>query len=287
MKRIVVAWAVIYSVVLCVPQWVRAQETLVSGHVTGVLPLEPLSDLWTKAKPVTLPLAGQMITTPLHINPAVTSATVRSLNNGEEIAFLVSWRDATANRFLSLQEFSDAVAAQIPYTPSNSVPLTMGGPGQRVLILHWTAARQEDIDHGYFDTSKAEPNYTYDWYPHAKPPYKYPQDWTNQYALNYIGGEKVLRKNTLPTPVREVVAEGYGSSTWKDVQGADGKGIHQDDHWYVVMKRKFAEENTSNPEWGPGKSTFVTFAVWDGAKGERGARKSLRYAWIPLKIVER
>ncbi|MDQ7083363.1 MAG: hypothetical protein Q9N34_10830 [Aquificota bacterium] len=54
--------------------------------------------------------------------------------------------------------------------------------------------------------------------------------------------------------------------------------------WYVVIKRRFVVENSSNPEWGPGKTTYVTFAVWDGRSGHRGARKVLSYQWIKLKI---
>ncbi|MFQ5989653.1 MAG: ethylbenzene dehydrogenase-related protein [Candidatus Methylomirabilales bacterium] len=261
-----------------------AQEALVSKFISGNIPLDPQSKAWRQAKPLEVTLAGQNITTPMNLDPSVKSITVKSLTNKKEIAFLLVWKDATENRFHSVGDFSDAVAVQIPYTPSDEVPYIMGGPGKRVLILHWAAFRQENIDHGYYDTAKAKPNYTYDWYPHAKAPYKYPVDWHNPYALNYIGGEKVFRKNTIKTPVREVIAEGFGSSTWKDIQGAEGKGVHKNGQWSVVLKRRFVEENTSNPQWGKGQSTFITFAVWDGAKNERGARKSLRHGWIPLRI---
>lgn len=278
-------WPLVVTMVLAVPA--LAQEALVSKFISGEIPLDPLSNIWKQAQPVTVDLHGQIITTPMNHNPSVKSLTMKSLSTETEIAFLLVWKDGTQNWFHSLEEFSDAVAVQIPYTPSDKVPITMGGPGQRVLILHWSAFRQENIDHGYYDTAKAEPNYTYDWYPHAKPPYKYPQDWNNPYALNYIGGEKVFRKNTMETPVREVVAEGFGSSTWKDIQGAQGKGIYKNGTWSVVIKRKFLEENTSNPEWGPGGATFVAVAVWDGSNNERGARKSLEFAWTPLKIKEK
>ncbi|MFQ5883152.1 MAG: ethylbenzene dehydrogenase-related protein [Candidatus Methylomirabilales bacterium] len=278
-------WSLLATLVLAIPS--IAQEALVSRYLPGKIPLNPLSKVWKKAQPLTVPLAGQTISTPMNVNPSVSSLTVKSVNNGREIAVLLVWEDSTENRFHSLGEFSDAVAVQIPYTPSDEVPYIMGGPGKRVLILHWAAFRQENIDHGYYDTAKAKPNYTYDWYPHAKAPYKYPADWHNPYALNYIGGEKVFRKNTLKTPVREVVAEGFGSSTWKDIQGAEGKGVYRKGRWSVMIKRKFVEQNTSNPEWGAGKTTFVTFAVWDGANNERGARKSLRHGWIPLNIEEK
>ncbi len=259
-----------------------AQE-LVSKKVQEV-PLDPFSKVWDTAQAIEVPLSGQAVTTPMELKPSVTKITVKSVNDGKYIAFLLVWEDKTKDSFHLVGRFSDAVAVQIPYKPTTDVPITMGDKDHRVLILHWTAARQENIDHGYSDVVKVYPNFVYDWYPHAIPPYIYPKDWANQYALNYIGGEKVFRKNTLKTPVREVVAEGFGSSTWKDIQGAEGKGVYKDGKWYVVIKRAFVEESTSNPDWGPGKETYVTFAVWDGSNGEVGARKSLSYSWIPLKI---
>ncbi len=259
-------------------------ETLVSKRIKGEIPLDPFAKVWEKAKGVTVPLAGQTVTKPMETSLPVSSITVKSLNNGKEIAFLLIWEDKTEDRFHLINTFSDAVAVQVPYRPSSEVPVTMGGEKDRVLILHWTAFRQENLEKGYSDVEKIHPNYAYDWYPHAKPPYRYPEDWANQYALAYIGGEKVFRKNTFKTPVREVVAEGFGSSTWKDVQTAQGKGVYRNGKWYVVIKRDFVVENSSNPDWGPGKTTYVTFAVWDGSSGHRGARKVLSYQWIKLKI---
>jgi DMSO reductase family type II enzyme heme b subunit len=127
-------WSVVATLVLAVPS--LAQEALVSTFVSGEIPLDPLSDVWKQAQPVTVDLHGQIITTPMNHNPSVKSLTVKSLNTQTEIGFLLVWKDATENRFHSLGEFSDAVAVQIPYTPSDQVPITMGGPGQRVLILH-------------------------------------------------------------------------------------------------------------------------------------------------------
>ncbi len=262
---------------------VHAQE-LISKRVREV-PLDPFSSIWRGAKEVEVSLAGQAVTTPMLLKPSVSKIRVRSVNDGKSIGFLLVWEDKTEDRFHLINRFSDAVAVQVPYKPTTDCSVTMGDANCRVLILHWSAFRQENIDKGYADVSTIYSNYTYDWYPHTIPPYKYPQDWANQYALNYLGGEKVFRKNTFPTPVREVVAEGYGSSTWKDVQEALGKGIYRKGKWYVVIRRNFVEPNTSNPHWGPGKETYVTFAVWDGSNAEVGARKSLSYSWIKL-IVE-
>ncbi|MFN4320016.1 MAG: ethylbenzene dehydrogenase-related protein [Aquificaceae bacterium] len=259
-----------------------AQE-LISKRVSKTT-LDPFDKVWDQAKEVEVPLAGQSVTTPMKLKPTVNSIKVKSVNDGKYIAFLLVWEDKTPDRFHLVDALPDAVAVQIPYKPSSDVPVTMGDKGQRVLMLHWTASREENLEHGYADVSKIYPNAVYDWYPHAVPPHKYPEDWANQYALNYIGGEKVFRKNTLKTPVREIVAEGFGSTTWKDIQGAEGKGVYKDGKWYVVIRRAFVEENTSNPDWGPGKSTFITFAVWDGSAGDVGARKVLSYSWITLKV---
>lgn len=269
---------------LALAQEAEDEGALVSRQVAGALALDPTAETWQAAVPVTVVLDGQGVTTPMLMAPSVTQVTVRSVHNGSEIAFLLSWQDASEDRFQTTGRFSDAVAIQVPYRPSEDVPVTMGDKGERVLILHWAAFRQENIDNGYADTAKLYPNYAFDWYPHALAPYRYPEDWHNQYALNYIGGEKVLRKNAVKSPVREVVAEGFGSSTWKDVQRAEGRGTYKDGVWHVVIKRRFVEENTSNPDWGPGTSTFVTFAAWDGNHGERGARKSLGYVWTSLTI---
>lgn len=262
----------------------KAQEAIVSRHVAGDIPLDPAAAVWEKGDGVTVLLDGQMVTPPMAMEASVGEISVRSLHNGREIAFRLTWQDPTEDRFHTVARFSDAVAVQVPYRPSDEVSVTMGGPEDRVLILHWTAFRQENVDNGYADLDKIHPNATWDWYPHAERPYHYPEDWRNQYALNYIGGEKVFRKNTLATPVREVVAEGFGSSTWKDVQGAEGRGVYRDGTWTVVIKRRFVEESSSNPDWGRGTDTFVTFAVWNGGNDERGARKALGYVWSPLSI---
>ncbi len=261
-----------------------AQEALRAVYRADGIPLDPTDAAWQEAPAVTVTLDGQTVTEPMALEAAVGEVSVQALTNGREIAFRLVWEDPTEDRFHVVAKFSDAVAVMVPYRPSDEVPITMGGPGDRVLILHWAAFRQENLDNGYADVNKLYPNAVYDWYPHARKPYRYPEDWRNQYALAYIGGEKLFRKNTIASPVREVVAEGFGTSTWKDVQRAEGRGVHVDGRWEVVIRRRFVEENTSNPDWGPGRRTFFTVAVWDGSSGDRGGRKALGYAWIPLEV---
>lgn len=261
-----------------------AQDALQAAFRADGVPLDPRDPAWRTAPAVTLDLEAQTVTEPMTTEAAIPEVTLQAMTDGEEIGFRLAWRDATEDRFHTVARFSDAIAVMVPYRASEEVAITMGDAGDRVLILHWAAFRQENSDNGYADVAKLYPNYAYDWYPHAEPPYRYPENWHNQYALAYVGGEKVFRKNTIATPVREVVAEGFGSSTWKDVQRAEGRGVYAEDGWQVVIRRRFVEENTSNPEWGPGSTTYVTVAAWDGSAGDRGARKSIHYAWLPLAI---
>ncbi|MEZ0322852.1 MAG: ethylbenzene dehydrogenase-related protein [Hydrogenothermaceae bacterium] len=270
--------------ILAVSSLSFAEDIINSKFVKSDIPLDPLNSIWKQAKEVEISLAGQAVTTPSDLKPSVEKIKVKSINNGSEIAFLLIWDDKTKDVYRVNNKFSDAVAVQIPYHADPSTPITMGEPGKGVLILHWQAFRQENIERGYADLPKIEPNYAVDWYPHAQSPYNYPEDWHNQYALNYIGGEKNYLKNTISSPVREIVAEGFGSTTWKSIQSAEGKGIYKDGKWYVEIKRRFFTGNTVNPEWGPGKVTYVTFAVWDGSNMERDSRKSLGYTWIKLNI---
>ena len=281
LTRQTLRWGLLYMCFVALP--VLGESTLVSSYDTE-LPLDPLSEKWEGLPLVTVNLMGQVVATPTLPDTSVQTITVRSINDGRAIVFWLSWEDSSEDRFHSIADFSDAVAIQVPYKPTAETPFMMGAPDHRVLILHWSAFRQENLDHGYFDTAKAYPNYAFDWYPHASSPYRYPEDWHNPYALNYVGGEKVYRKNVMRTPIREVAAEGFGTSTWKDIQGAEGNGVYKDGKWYVVIKRDFNEESTSNPTWGPGNDTFVTFAVWNGTNNERGARKALHYGWLPLRI---
>lgn len=259
-------------------------EDLVSSYIKGEVPLDPFNAAWKNAKSITVNLAGQGVVAPMELNPSVTTLTVKSINNGKDIAFLLIWTDKTKDDIHAVNKFSDAVAIEIPYKPTTDTPITMGSKEYPVLLLKWSASKQRNIEKGYADLPVIEPNSLVEWYPGAKEPYNYPADWDTKYATDYIGGEKVYLRNNLQTSVMEFDAYGYSTATWKNTQEAKGYGTYKDGKWYVVIKRPFKESTSANPEWKPGSNTLVTFAVWDGSHGERGGRKALNYSWINLKI---
>ena len=47
----------------------------------------------------------------------------------------------------------------------------------------------------------------------------------------------------------------------------------------------FIDYNGADRNLAPGTASFVAFAAWDGAAGDRNGQKSIT-AWIPLEVAE-
>lgn len=262
-----------------------AQEQLLSTYVEGVIPLDPSAQLWAKAPSVEVPLLPQVIARPFNLTPSIPSLSVRSVHNGVQIAFLLTWKDATKDAIMRTDTFRDAVAVMVPVKEKTAI--TMGMPGGRVLILHWKADWQEDMDKAFVDIATLYPNFWIDWYPFV--PSEHPYDirsWTNPEARRYLTGWVLGNPRSQPekrTPVEEQVAEGFGTLTTNWKQSTDGRGVYQEGTWKVVITRPFVVGDPNDPVWGPGKQTAVAFAAWDGGKGEIGSRKGFS-DWVTLEI---
>lgn len=278
---------ILLSAIILGPAPGEAQTpALAAQHIREEIPLDPSAPLWAQAPAVNVPLLAQVIARPLHFNPSITALEVRALHNGAEIGFLLTWKDRTKDVTLITDIFRDAVAVQVPV--KGEAPITMGAPENRVLILHWKADWQADIDGGFVDIGALYPNFWIDWYPFV--PEEHPYDirfWTNPEARRYLTGWVLGNPRSQPekrTPVEEQIAEGFGSLTTNLTQRARGKGVYADGEWRVVITRPFVTGDPNDPAWGPGQDTQVAFAAWDGANREIGARKSFS-AWLTLKLA--
>lgn len=261
-------------------------KTLVSRFNAGPIKVDPKWPLWEKVPAVKVPLLAQAIARPLNLTPSVTSLTAKSVHNGTWIAFLISWKDNTRDVTMYTDKFRDAVAIQMPIAGKTDVP--MGKPGGRVLILHWKADWQEDIDKAFMDIPELYPNFWIDWYPFVtgEPPHGI-SHWSNLEAQRYMTGWVLGNPRSQPfkrVSVEEQTAEGFGSLTSNPSQSAAGKGVYDKGEWKVVIARPFASGDPNDPAWGPGRPTTVAFAAWDGGKGEIGSRKSFS-DWVTLRIT--
>jgi DMSO reductase family type II enzyme heme b subunit len=111
--------------------------------------------------------------------------------------------------------------------------------------------------------------------------------WTNPESRRYLTGWVLGNPRSEPikrTSVEEQIAEGFGTLTTSERQSAAGKGVYGNGEWSVVIARPLVTGDPNDPAWGPGKTSSVSFAVWDGAKGEIGSRKGIS-AWVPLRVA--
>ena len=261
------------------------QAALQVPFVKAAIPVDPAWKGWTAAPAVQVPLMPQAIAQPWNLTPSIKQLKVQAVHNGTWIAFRISWKDATKDSVMYLDTFRDAVALMVPL--GKAAPIIMGGPGERVLILHWKADWQEDIDTTFQDIAQLYPNAWQDWYPFVagEPPYDITA-WTNPEARRYLTGWVLGNPRSQPdkrTAVEEQIAEGFSTLTTNERQAAVGKGVWANGEWSVVIARPFAAGDPNDPAWRPGGSAPVAFAAWDGGAREIGARKAIS-DWITLRL---
>ncbi|MFQ5827006.1 MAG: ethylbenzene dehydrogenase-related protein, partial [Dehalococcoidia bacterium] len=103
----------------------QVKAVLRAKAVNRGLPSSPDDPLWNEAEPFFYPLVGQVIAKPRWFTPSIDSVIVKSLHNGEEIAFLLLWDDPTESAPQAGAEvFSDALAIQFPA----EIPTSLGKP---------------------------------------------------------------------------------------------------------------------------------------------------------------
>jgi len=265
------------------------QADLSSTYLRTNIPLtDPLSPQWDKATAFNISLGGQTVVRPFKPTPSIPNMTVKILNNDTHISFLLIWSDPTKNtRAVKPDEFRDAVAILLAQ-PQKEALLAMGTIDSPVNILHWKADWQADIDEGFQDLESAYPNFWVDVYPAiiGEPPYSVPEAFPDAAKL-YLVGWHVGNPISQPlkvTPVEESIAKGFGSLATQSHQDSLGRGVWKDGVWMVVISRSLSTDDKEDVQMKRGSAYTVAFAVWDGASGDAGGRKSvstLHRVYIP------
>jgi hypothetical protein len=253
---------------------------LLTSVVVKELPNDPDSAIWNDVPASSVPLIPQVVALPRMLDVSVPTVSVRSVNDGQRIAFLLEWADATRDvRATRPDEFRDAAAIMFPV--GDFVPnICMGSPGQLANLWHWKADWQEDIERGFQDVVDAYPNFYTDNYPFVTgvPPFRAPADFgsteARQYHVGMVAGNPLSRPDK-PSPVEVLLAGGFGTSTHSAQQNVEGRGVWADGRWRVVFTRALAASDTESVNL-VGRSTVpVAFAIWNGSNQEVGARKQL------------
>ena len=243
-------------------------EALTARWHAGALPPDPGDPAWLRVAPVEIPLLPQKIVPPMLGEQVIAHLRLRVLHNGGEIAFHLEWQDAKVDELEAMGRFRDAVAVQLPVVTGTTPPaITMGGPGQPVHILHWKASWQADLDTGQKGVKDAFPNAFNDVYPEAVLGEAGARDF---YPALAVGNLMARRDKT--SSVEELVAVGFGTLTTHDQQRAKGRAAFADGRWRVVIALPMTG-GKNQATIRPGSSTHVAVAAWDGAHGNRGARK--------------
>ena len=255
---------------------------IVSTHVTEPLPTEDVtSSLWQRAPIASVPLSGQQTTQPMNMDAAVGSLNIRSLNNGEQVTFLLEWIDEAKDVGGGIATYRDSVALQFP-AAENGDPLNGficmgigidGGETALMDIIHWRADLQRDIEEGFADVQDIFPNIGVSIYPNL--------DSVTFRPAEAVGNELASRSRS--TPLERLYAEGFGELESRESVDAVGWGQWQEGKWKVIITRPLVSEDPLNSQLEPEQPTTLAIAAWDGGNQEVDGKKSVS-SWLILEV---
>ena len=262
--RVICGFAVVSLAILLtwfgVPA-VSSQGIVIRSHfVEGEIPSHPTDSAWEKLAPLPIPLSGQVITRPVWPEPSARALSIRSIHNGQEVAFLLEWQDATKNEQLTPGVFRDGAAVALPLGNAPAF-FCMGQLDHYVNIWHWKADWQSDVDRRLARAKQ------------------------KKRKRGGIRRFEVIPRR--PSSVEDLIGGGFSTLTSKKNQGRiKGQAEWKRGFWRVVMKRPLnrpGDELENEAVLQPGRMQAVAFAVWNGENKERNGQKAVA-AWMQLVI---
>lgn len=252
----------------------------VRAVAAAVLPAAPDDPAWAAVPVHAAALLPQDVVEPRLLVPSTATVEVQALTDGTRIAFRLAWGAAEPSDRALPAVFSDACAVQLPAGAGGELPNPMmGEAGRPVEITYWRAAWQAMVD-GRPDTLAAlYPNARVDHYPFESASLAPGSPEQLAMARRYAPARALGNPMAGPRerPVQDLVASGPGTLAPAARTVSAGAGKPAAGGWSVVLVRPLPGGVR------PGGRSQVAFAVWQGAKGEVGARK-MRSGWIPLAV---
>lgn len=262
----------------CRKEPVRSTEVVVAP--AAKLPVDPDDPAWEKAPEYVAKLVLQDLVEPRLMTPSTGEVRVRALANASDAAFRLQWLDPNRSDLPGPGKFSDACALQIPgkLEPKPPAP-QMGEKGRTVEVTYWRADWQASVDGRGETIRDLYPNASIDHYPFEARSLEPGSPAQKEMALRYAPASASgnLRSGRREQPVEDLIADGPGTLAPGASRHSQAKGRHRGDTWSVVLRRNLPEG------LGPRQRTQIAFAIWEGSKGETGARK-MRTGWISLLL---
>jgi hypothetical protein len=167
----------------------------------------------------------------------------------------------------------------LPTNAGDPPAITMGTAGSPAHILQWRATWERDLA-GKTGVDQIFPRVVHD----VMPDDVLPPETSRLYWVGRTAGNP-LSQNERTTPIEQIVAEGFGTTTHLPRDDARGHGVHDGSSWTVAFGFPSRREGIGAP-LEPGSTWSVAFAVWIGEQANRGGRK--HYAnWVPLRLAAR
>ena len=247
--------------------------TVVSKFVAGDIPTTPIAAAWNKTKEVTVPMSSQIVAKPRVFDlpkgkSSVRRVSVRSVNNGKAIAFLLEWEDVTENSTVdNPAAYRDAAALEFPLQAGEKkkTHFAMGHEDMTVNIWQWKA----ELEDGRY---RAVPIGA-----------SYPGEGLKRSIDTHQGRLYDLPKKQRKGPVEDLIAEGFNTLTLQDSQDVMGKGNWSGGKWRVVLYRSLATKDKEDVAFKKGGRNLIALAIWDGGNIEKDGQKSVT-TWHELRV---
>jgi len=256
--------AVVGGIVSPIPVRSQVPRLEATPAPTSVPSGDPWHPVWDEAPALQVVLSAQQIAPPFG-GGGVASLTVRALHDEDRMFILLEWYDDDVDDTVNgSTAFADAAAVQFPAITGDEPAYTMGSADHPVTIWQWKAVWQADIDRGFATGLSRYPDTFVDVYPNGDDPRYNP--------ARYVGNQ--LADPAHPSPIESLVAEGFGTLTFVEVQDVSGAGSWRDGTWRALFSRDF-KSATGNAPFAVGEDSLIAFAVWDGGAGDRNGQKSI------------
>ncbi len=193
-------------------------------------------------------LTAQQIVYPLS-DPGSAEISYNVMHNGTHIAFYIKWKDETKDMPIGdvIDQFPDAVAIQFPVFKGELPYVCMGNTQNPVNIVMWKS------------NTGAEALVS-----------------ASAYGRGQVQREALQMFESRTRPIHTAPPE---DQIWYS------DAYYDNGEWMVVLIRPLGSTSPLTPSLEPGSTTSIVFAVWDGAKDERGGLKKTS-GWLTVELEQ-